>query len=145
MRMKEDYMKNRQLKPGYHLQIATNSQFVLSYLVYQNLTDTRTMIPFLNSIQETYVHLLEYIVGDASYGSEPNDIAIINHFNRIPLITYGMFIKDKTKKYKNDNFNTQNQDYNEINDEYIYPNNQRLGFKRYAYRHDKYGFKKDFK
>jgi len=33
----------------------------------------------------------------------------------------------------------------EINDEYICPNNKRLGFKRYAYRHDKYGFKRDFK
>ncbi|NKN19172.1 hypothetical protein GGC14_12115, partial [Staphylococcus aureus] len=31
MRMKEDHMKNGQLKPGYNLQIATNSQFVLSY------------------------------------------------------------------------------------------------------------------
>ena len=27
MRMKEDHMKTGQLKPGYNLQIATNSQF----------------------------------------------------------------------------------------------------------------------
>ena len=93
-------MKNGQLKPGYNLQIATNSQFVLSYNVYQNPTDTRTMIPFLNSIQETYGHLPEYIVADAGYGSESNYKAIIDDFNRTPLITYGMFIKDKTKKYK---------------------------------------------
>ena len=36
-------------------------------------------------------------------------------------------------------------DYDEINDEFICPNNKRLGFKRYAYRDDKYGFKRDFK
>ena len=30
-------------------------------------------------------------------------------------------------------------------DDFICPNNQRPGFKRYAYRHDKYGFKRDFK
>lgn len=101
-------MKNGQLKPGYNLHIATNSQFVLSYNVYQNPTDTRMMIPFLNSIQKTYGHLPEYIVADAGYGSEPNYMAIIDDFNRIPLITYGMFIKDKTKKYKSDIFNTQN-------------------------------------
>ena len=70
---------------------------------------------------------------------------IIDDFNRTPLITYGMFIKDKTKKYKSDIFNTQNWDYDEINDEYICPNKKRLGFKRYAYRHAKYGFKRDFK
>lgn len=62
MRMKEDHMKNGQLKSGYNLQIATNSQFVLSYNVYQNPTNTRTMIPILNSIQETYGHLPKYIV-----------------------------------------------------------------------------------
>lgn len=101
-------MKNGQLKPGYNLHIATNSQFVLSYNVYQNPTDTRMMIPFLNSIQKTYGHLPEYIVADAGYGSEPNYMAIIDDFNRIPLITYGMFIKNKTKKYKSDIFNTQN-------------------------------------
>ncbi len=66
-------------------------------------------------------------------------MAIIDNFNRTPLITYGMFIKDKTKKYKSNIFNTQNWDYDEINDEFICPNNKRLGFKRYAYRHDKYG------
>ncbi|EJE19378.1 hypothetical protein HMPREF9977_09614 [Staphylococcus epidermidis NIHLM008] len=40
--------------------------------MYQNPTDTRTMIPFLNSIQVTYGHLPEYIMADAGYGSEPN-------------------------------------------------------------------------
>ena len=70
---------------------------------------------------------------------------MIDNFNRTPLITYGMFKKDKTKKYKSDIFNTRNWDYYEINDEFICLNNQRLGFKRYAYRHDKYSFKRNFK
>src|SRR5699024_4657835 len=73
-----------------------------------------------------------------------NYMAIIDGFNRTPFITYGMFIKDKTNKYKNDIFNTQNWEYDEINDEFIWPNHKRLGFKRYAYRHDKYGFRRDF-
>ena len=58
------------------------------------------MIPFLNSIQEIYGHLPEYIVADAGYGSESNYKAIIDDFNRTLLITYGMFIKDKTKNIK---------------------------------------------
>ncbi|EES40651.1 hypothetical protein HMPREF0793_1677 [Staphylococcus caprae M23864:W1] len=37
--------------------------------MYQNPTDTRTMISFLNTIQETYGHLPKYIVADAGYGS----------------------------------------------------------------------------
>ncbi len=61
-----------QLKPGYNLQIATNSQFVLSYDLFQNPTDTRTLIPFLTMIQNTFGYLPEYIVADAGYGSEQN-------------------------------------------------------------------------
>ncbi|MFP9084404.1 IS1182 family transposase, partial [Enterococcus faecalis] len=42
MRVKEDPMKNGQLKPAYNLQIATCNQFVLGYDVFQNPTDTKT-------------------------------------------------------------------------------------------------------
>ena len=133
-----------QLKPGYNLQIATNSQFVLSYNVYQNPTDTRTMIPFLNSIQETYGHLPEYIVADAGYGSESNYKAIIDDFNRTPLITYGMFIKDKTKNIKVTSLILKIGTMTKLmTNSFVRIIN--AGFKRYAYRHDKYGYKRDFK
>ncbi|WP_350015349.1 transposase [Streptococcus sp. KHUD_010] len=46
MRMKEDPMRNGQLKPGYNLQIATENQFVLHYDIYPNPTDTRTILLF---------------------------------------------------------------------------------------------------
>ncbi len=95
-------------------------------------------------IQNTFGYLPEYIVADAGYGSEQNYMAIIDDFNKTPLITYGMFIKDKTRKFKSDIFNTQNWKYDELNDEFICPNNKRIGFKRYAYRNDRYGFKRDF-
>jgi len=36
MRMKEDHMKNGQLKAAYNLQIATENQFVLHYDVFSN-------------------------------------------------------------------------------------------------------------
>ena len=66
--------------------------------MYQNPTDTRTMIPFLNSKETTVIYRI--YCSDAGYGSESNYKAIIDDFNRTPLITYGMFIKDKTKNIK---------------------------------------------
>ncbi|TCI23942.1 IS5/IS1182 family transposase, partial [Exiguobacterium sp. SH5S4] len=45
MRMKEDHMKNGQLKPGYNVQIATEGQYTLAYDVYPNPTDMKTLIP----------------------------------------------------------------------------------------------------
>ncbi|WP_353462739.1 IS1182 family transposase [Mammaliicoccus sciuri] len=145
MRMKDDHMMNGQLKPGYNLQIATNSQFVLSYDIFPNPTDTRTLIPFLNNIKNNYFNLPEYIVADAGYGSEENYKNIIDSFNRTPLITYSMYLKEQTKKYKENEFNTQNWTYDEIRDEFICPDNRRLPFKRYAYRIDKYNYQRDFK
>ncbi|CXQ72375.1 transposase [Staphylococcus aureus] len=93
-----------QLKPGYNLQIATNSQFVLSYDLFQNPTDTRTLIPFLTMIQNTFGYLPEYIVADAGYGSEQNYMAIIDDFNKTPLITYGPNSKSNKKIMKNYNW-----------------------------------------
>jgi transposase len=47
MRMKEDHMKNGQLKPGYNVQMASNNQFILSYTLHQRPGDTRCLIPHL--------------------------------------------------------------------------------------------------
>ena len=46
MRMKEDHMKNGQLKPAYNIQISTENQFITNFAPYQNPTDTRTLISF---------------------------------------------------------------------------------------------------
>ena len=44
MRMKEDHMKNGQLKPAYNLQISSHNQFITNYSIHQNTTDTNTLI-----------------------------------------------------------------------------------------------------
>jgi hypothetical protein len=38
MRMKEDHMRNGQLKPGYNVHIGTENQFILGYSVHQRPT-----------------------------------------------------------------------------------------------------------
>src|SRR5699024_3485717 len=70
--MKDDYMQNGQLKAGYNVQAATDEQYVLAYDIFPNPTDTRTLIPFLDNIEENYFELPDYIVADAGYGSEQN-------------------------------------------------------------------------
>src|SRR5699024_11821021 len=39
MHMKEDHMKNGQLKPGYNIQVATTDQYVVDFALYPNPTD----------------------------------------------------------------------------------------------------------
>lgn len=143
MRMKEDPMLNGQLKPGYNLQAATNGQFILGYGIFPNPTDTRTLIPFLSNMHS--MSLFKYIVADAGYGSESNYSALIDQFNKVPLIPYGMMEKEKKRKYKNDPTKIHNWQYNAEDDYYIDYQGVRFSFKRYSIRHDKYGFERKFK
>src|SRR5699024_8744049 len=98
MRMKDDYMRNGQLKAGYNLQIATEEQYALAYDIFPNPTDTRTFIPFLNTIEKDYFEIPKYIVADAGYGSEQNYDDILNNRHHTPLITYNQYRKEKKKK-----------------------------------------------
>ncbi|MFC6345674.1 transposase, partial [Vagococcus carniphilus] len=145
MKMKEDHMMNGQLKPAYNVQIATNNQYVLAYDTFSNPTDFKTMIPFLTTIKESYFELPNYIVADAGYGSEENYQAILDDFERTPLITYTMYQKEQTKKYKQNPFITNNWKYNELTDSYTCPNNRELSFRNYSTRNDKQGFTKQLK
>ena len=145
MRMKDDYMKNGQLKAGYNVQAATEGQYVLAYDVFPNPTDTRTFIPFLDKIEEGFFELPPYIVADAGYGSEQNYEDTIENRKRTPLITYNQYRKEKKKKYKNDAFNLANWEYNEEEDSFTCPNNKTLSFRYLSNRTDKYGFTRTFK
>ncbi len=72
MRMKEDHMRNGQLKPGYNVQISTNNQFIASYSLHQNPTDTKTLIPHLREHIRNYGQNPNNVTADAGYGSEQN-------------------------------------------------------------------------
>lgn len=145
MRMKDDHMMNGQLKPAYNVQIATNNQYILAYDIFANPTDFKTMIPFLNNIKDSYFDLPKYIVADAGYGSEENYQAILDDFERTPLITYTMYQKEQTKKYKQNPFITSNWKYDELTDSYTCPNDRELHFRNYSTRNDKYGFTRQLK
>ncbi|WP_288639330.1 IS1182 family transposase [uncultured Lentilactobacillus sp.] len=145
MRLKEDPMRNGQTKPAYNLQIMTNSQYVLGYGLMQNPTDTRTLIPFLNQLAQNEV-LGREIVADAGYGSERNYKYIEDHFpDKTALIPYSTMIKENSRKWRSDDRKVMNWEYHEDDDFYINPAGVRFNFKRYAYRHDHYGFRRDFK
>ncbi|WP_349238486.1 transposase [Ligilactobacillus sp. Marseille-Q7487] len=100
MRLKEDHMQNGQLKPAYNLQIATSGRFVLHYDIFPNPTDTRTLVPFLKSFSN--LDLFKHIVADAGYDSEINYQAVIDKFEKIPLIPYGTYQKEQSRKYQRD-------------------------------------------
>ena len=54
MRMKDDHMKNGQLKPAYNVQIAANSEYITGVEVFSNRTDFGTLVPFLKTLQRKH-------------------------------------------------------------------------------------------
>lgn len=113
MRIKEDPMKNGQLKPGYNLQIATTDQFVTGFDIFWNPTDTRTLIPFLETLTSRRA-LGHYIVADAGYGSESNYRFLEDEMSdHTALIPYGTMLKENSRKWRSDDRKVMNWDYHE--------------------------------
>ena len=91
------------------------------------------------------LNLFKYIVADAGYGSESNYSAVIDDFEKIPLIPYGMYEKEQKCKFKNDPTKIHNWKYNAADDYYTDHLGVKFSFKRYSIRHDKYGYERKFK
>jgi len=72
MRMKDDHMRNGQLKAAYNVQASSNNQFITNYTLEQTTTDTTTLIKHVNEHIASFGSSPEVITADAGYGSEEN-------------------------------------------------------------------------
>ena len=69
MHMKEDHMKNGQLKPGYNIQVGSCNGFVVNLSTHQNRNDNGTLIPHLERYQRFFRKLPDSIEADSGYGN----------------------------------------------------------------------------
>ena len=72
MRMKEDHMRNGQLKPGYNVQIAVNSEYITGIEAFSDRADAKTLKPFLHRLERLHQARYEEVVADAGYESLDN-------------------------------------------------------------------------
>jgi transposase len=102
MHMKEDHMRNGQLKPGYNIQIGVSNEFILHVDVFQDRSDYQTLIPFLEGYKKAYGFYPQYPVADAGYGGLKNYRYM--KLNGMGLYQkYTMYSKDTSdKKYIQD-------------------------------------------
>ena len=125
MRMKDDHMKNGQLKPAYNLQIGTENQFFAHFDFFSNPTDFLTFIPFNNGFKERYQKMPETEISDSGYGSEENyEFMEINDIE--PFVKYPLFHAEQKKKYKNNAFLAPNLYYNADEDYFVCPMGQHM-------------------
>ena len=72
MHMKDDHMRNGQLKPGYNVQFAVNSQFIVGLGVFADRTDYATLPPMLETLKERLGFRFRQVVADSGYESLEN-------------------------------------------------------------------------
>jgi transposase len=127
MRMKEDHMRNGQLKPAYNVQISTEDQFITHFGIYQNPTDTRTFIDYLNGFKTRYSRQSAEVVADAGYGSEEN-YQYLEQENIEHYVKFNYFHMEQKKSFKLNPYRTQNMHYNKELDYFVCPMGQHMDF-----------------
>jgi transposase len=140
MRMKEDHMKNGQLKPAYNLQISTKNQFILFYILHQSTTDTTTLKPHYSAFKDLHQMLPLASVADAGYGSDEN-YAALEELKIEPYVKYNYFDKDcRSKKNK---FKASNFEYDAGKDIFYCPQKEKLKYTGTRERVTVAGFKQE--
>lgn len=124
MRMKEDHMKNSELKAGYNVGVATNNGIVIEYGIYQSSTDTTTLPDMVEGIQESYPESPEFLIADAGYGSEEN-YTFLQQAGIKGVIKHGRY-DSKKKRLKKRPFESDALYYNPEKDCVICPMGQTM-------------------
>jgi len=123
MHMKEDYMRNGQLKPGYNVNVATSNELIVGTYISADRSDVQTLIPFMTQLKKDYEsNDIGKVVVDSGYESEENYC----WFKDDPVTE--LFVKPsnheakKAKKYRTDISRRENMVYDPKTDTYTCAN-----------------------
>lgn len=125
MRMKEDHMRNGQLKPAYNEQIGTEDQYITHYDFFPNPTDTLTLLPFLKGFKTNYHIFPDKVCADSGYGSEEN-YEYMEENEIGAYVKYNYFHKEQKRSFKKNPFLQQNLYYNAKEDYFVCPMGQHM-------------------
>lgn len=117
MRMKEDAMGNGQLKAGYNIQHAVDSEYIVWLGVGPQPTDTTTLKPLLEEMGRFLGIKYHKIVADAGYESEDN-YHYMEKNGQLAFIKPTNYEISKKRKYKEDIGKLENMIYDAASDSY---------------------------
>ena len=128
MRMKEDHMRNGQLKPGYNVQMGTENQFVVGYSIHQRAGDTSCFKDHMEQIREWLGEYPESVIADAGYGSEENYDYLKNR-GITAYVKYNTFHQEQKPGYKEKKpYRPENFNYLPEQDQFVCPQGKRLNY-----------------
>lgn len=139
MHMKDDHMRNAQLKPGYNIQFAVEGEYITGALVSSERSDQLTLIPLLEKMEQQLGTTYDDVTCDAGYESEEN----YTYFEGKPTECYikpQNYERSKTKKFKSNMALRENMEYDITLDEYTCQNGKKIRAVYEGKRKSKSGF-----
>lgn len=139
MRMKDDRMRNAQLKPGYNVTLGVEGEYITGVHLSSERSDQLTLIPLLDSMEERLGARYKDVTGDAGFESEEN-YTYFEGKEQTCYIKPQNYERSKTKKYKSNIYQRENLPYDPEADEYTCPNGKKLSVAHEGIRKSKSGF-----
>ena len=137
MHMKEDHMRNGQLKPGYNVNVATSEEFIVGNYISADRNDVYTLIPFTEYLKR---YPIKCICADSGYESEE----VYCYFEKDSSIN--LYVKPsnheqkKTRKYRTDISRRENMAYDAKTDTYTCANGKSITFDSVKKKKSQTGF-----
>lgn len=139
MHMKEDHMRNGQLKPGYNVQIAVNSEYITGAAAFSNRTDSGTLRPFLRRLEQQHGERYRDIVADAGYESLDNYLYLEGN-GQTSFIKPINYEAQKNKKFRQQIGRRENMQYDEQQDCYVCAAGRKLLFHHESTQRNRQGY-----
>jgi transposase len=139
MHMKDDHMRNAQLKPAYNVQIGVESEYVTGVGIFQDRNDIATLIPFLEDMEKGTGRRYRNVVADSGYESEENYL-YLERKRQTYYIKPQTYEKWKKKSFKKDISKRENMEYNPEKDEYLCHNSKKLKMAATTHRKSATGY-----
>lgn len=125
MHMKEDHMRNGQLKPGYNVNVATSEEFIIGNYISADRTDVHTLIPFAEYLKR---YGIKNICVDSGYESEENYCWFEENGELKLYVKPSNHEQRKTRKYRTDISRRENMAYDAEADIYTCANGKTITF-----------------
>lgn len=120
MRMKDDHMRNGQLKAGYNLQIGVEGEYIVGASICAERSDELALFGLLERMDASLKRKHEAVVADAGYESEEN-YKRLEERAQVAYIKPQNYEKSKTRKYRTNAYLRDNMPYDPAADTYICP------------------------
>ena len=141
MHMKDDHMRNAQLKPGYNLQLGVEGEYIVGVDISSERSDQLTMIPLLERM-ENHIEQHEDVTADAGYESEEN-YTYFEGKHQNCYIKPQNYERSKTRKFKSNMSLHENMPYDAEKDEYTCQNGKTFKVVYMSKRKSKSGFESE--